>query len=231
MDESSASPPAPPATSLTPAQILRPALRLWLLVMLIYGAGDLVTMLLTRNFMADSQQYAMTYALPMIIAQIVVLAITLKAVWPEPDARCVFRKPPRRAVEICVVTGIVSWLAFKMWYEWLTFTSDAVSLSVPIEDWELVWIIIQFCVIAPLWEEWAFRGLMLHRFRKVMGDPMAVATQAMMFSALHMDSRELISHFLFGVVAGVLRIQARALWPCMLVHALWNGAWVMHMAA
>jgi membrane protease YdiL (CAAX protease family) len=40
---------------------------------------------------------------------------------------------------------------------------------------------------------------------------------------MHIDGTYLLPHFAFGCLAGLLRTAARALWPCILLHAVWNG--------
>lgn len=93
-------------------------------------------------------------------------------------------------------------------------------------EWPL-WAAFVLVSVAPaVFEELAFRGFILERLGAVMGPREAVAVQAAMFAVLHMSPVVFPSHFVFGLLLGLLRRGTGSLYPGMAIHALWNG-WVL----
>ena len=88
----------------------------------------------------------------------------------------------------------------------------------------LFWV----ALMPAVFEEWAFRGVLLRGLRTTLPVGWAVATQALLFSIMHLNYTMLLPHFFFGCVAGVMRVVANSLWPCMLWHLLWNAAVVLY---
>jgi membrane protease YdiL (CAAX protease family) len=93
-------------------------------------------------------------------------------------------------------------------------------------DWPLWTAFVLVAVSPAVVEELAFRGFILHRLDGVMGPREAVVVQAAMFSVLHMHPIVFPSHFVFGLVLGVMRRWTGSLWPGIAGHFLWN-AWVL----
>lgn len=80
------------------------------------------------------------------------------------------------------------------------------------------------CLYPAVVEELAFRGFIFGRLRRVMKPTEALVVQAAMFSVLHLLPLSFVSHFVMGLVLGLLRVRMRSLWPPIAVHFLWN-AW------
>jgi membrane protease YdiL (CAAX protease family) len=145
------------------------------------------------------------------------------AAWND-RATCRIFAPPRRGmVELCVVVGVGGAMLLAMlerqirgWY---------ISPIVWEKDhgWPILVCFVTISLLPAVFEELLFRGLLLQRLRGVLSQPQAIAVQAMLFALLHLDGSYLLPHFAFGCLAGLLRIAARALWPCMLLHGVWNG--------
>jgi uncharacterized protein len=51
-----------------------------------------------------------------------------------------------------------------------------------------------------------------------------VLLQAVLFSLLHLGLAIFPSHFVIGLVLGLLRRRTRSLYPGMAVHMTWNAA-------
>ena len=75
-------------------------------------------------------------------------------------------------------------------------------------------------------EELAFRGMIMWRLSQVTGRRDALVVQAAMFSVLHLLPASYPSHFVIGLLLGLLHLRSGSLLPCMLTHGLWN-AWVL----
>jgi membrane protease YdiL (CAAX protease family) len=78
-------------------------------------------------------------------------------------------------------------------------------------------------VLAPLFEETLFRGVLLPVLGRQLGGARAVLVSAAVFAAAHLSLGELVPLFVLAVGLGWLRWQSGRLLPCVLMHALWNG--------
>lgn len=147
-------------------------------------------------------------------------------VFRDPEARRVFAKPRKSAVEMVLLIGAVAWLIDYQWVAWLYPDRSYSAYQESAGASELSIVLFWIALMPALFEEWMFRGLLLSRFRRVLPLNWAIAGQAMLFSLMHFDHYMLLPHFFFGCVAGVLRVVAGGLWPCMLWHFAWNAACV-----
>jgi membrane protease YdiL (CAAX protease family) len=87
-----------------------------------------------------------------------------------------------------------------------------------------IWTFVRMCTLVPIAEEIAFRGFTLFQLERVLAPREALIVQAVLFAALHFSAVSIPSHFVIGVVFGVLRQKTGSLYPPILLHALWNGA-------
>jgi len=215
----SASPSVEPGLAAAGA-LLRPALMLWLLTQVALGFFAQAMAFLWRPEMSPG-----TYLAIWEVGYLMLGGIVLWFVWSDPDARRVFARPRPRIVELCVLVGVATAMFLSMWERQIPAGWSNASPVVYAQEanwpwWAALWA----NALSPaLFEEWMYRGLLLQRFRRVLSPVLAVALQAMLFAVMHRDDVMLLPHFVFGVVAGFLRIAAGALWPCMLMHFLWNA--------
>ena len=78
-------------------------------------------------------------------------------------------------------------------------------------------------VLAPLFEETLFRGVLLPVLAQRWGGPAAVVVSALLFGIAHLSLGELPPLFVLGLGLGWLRLQSGRLGPSVLMHSLWNG--------
>lgn len=81
---------------------------------------------------------------------------------------------------------------------------------------------ILLSVVPGIFEEIAFRGIIYDQFTLIGKENEAIIIQAVMFSILHMLPMSFISHFVLGLVFGLLRKRSKSLYPGMIVHSAWN---------
>ncbi len=79
------------------------------------------------------------------------------------------------------------------------------------------------CVIAPLTEELAFRGLVLRNLLQRMSPRGAVLVSAVVFALMHLQTL-VLPQFVFAIVLGVAMLETRSLWLCVALHAFSNAA-------
>ena len=78
-------------------------------------------------------------------------------------------------------------------------------------------------VMAPLFEETLFRGVLLPVLAQRWGGLAAVVVSALLFGIAHLSLGELPPLFVLGLGLGWLRLQSGRLGPSVLMHSLWNG--------
>ncbi len=82
---------------------------------------------------------------------------------------------------------------------------------------------ISLCVVPPLIEELAFRGVILGGLLQVVDRRSAVIVSAVAFAILHLSIVSFPHLLLLGLLLGGLRITSGSLLPGMLLHLLHNG--------
>ena len=202
------------------ADVLRPALVLWIATQVLAGLEPMFQGLLWP--LRPEAGFAIWI---WELGSVVFAALVFWFVYDDPEARRVWRRPRPRMVELCVLLGAVTAIVLVQWESWIP--PDAMQPSLLALEYMLGWplwaSLLTTAVMPAVFEELMFRGLLQQRFSRVLSLRLAIVLQAMLFSVMHFDSVMILPHLLFGLVAGVLRQAAGALWPCMLMHFLWNG--------
>jgi len=78
-------------------------------------------------------------------------------------------------------------------------------------------------VLAPLFEEALFRGVLLPVVGRRWGGGAAVLSSAAVFALAHLSLSELVPLFVLGIGLGWLRWRSGRLGASVLMHALWNS--------
>ena len=78
-------------------------------------------------------------------------------------------------------------------------------------------------VLAPLFEETLFRGVLLPVLARRWGSSWGVVLSAAAFALAHLSLGELLPLFVLGLGLGWLRLQSGRLGASVLMHGLWNG--------
>ena len=89
--------------------------------------------------------------------------------------------------------------------------------------WALLLFSITAMVLAPLFEETLFRGVLLPVLGQRYGGFWGVVISALVFGIAHLSLGELPALFVLGLGLGWLRLQSGRLGPSVLMHGLWNG--------
>jgi membrane protease YdiL (CAAX protease family) len=140
-------------------------------------------------------------------------------------------RPPatalRQAVQMLLlvlpVVALGGWLVETLWRD-PGGSNPMLELVLQGSDlWALACFAVTAVVVAPLFEEILFRGVLLPVLGTWLGPPGAVLLSAGLFAAAHLSLAEWIPLFLLGSGLGVLRLRSGRLASCVLLHALWNG--------
>ncbi len=86
-----------------------------------------------------------------------------------------------------------------------------------------VWALLSLVVMAPLFEEFLCRGIILESARTKYGAAAAVFISAAFFGVMHGYPAMIINAFVVGLVFGFVYVQSRSLLSTVILHALNNG--------
>jgi len=83
---------------------------------------------------------------------------------------------------------------------------------------------ITVCLFAPIFEEILFRGILLRGLLQNRVHPiMAIGLSSLLFGFAHLNPWQFLGAGLLGCVFGFVYYQTKALWICILLHALNNS--------
>jgi membrane protease YdiL (CAAX protease family) len=110
--------------------------------------------------------------------------------------------------------------------------SDVVSAAFLADPFGPVALFLAIGVMAPLIEEFAFRGRMQHALEHAFGFIPAIGISAVVFSVLH-GKIDAIHHLASGLFAGWVVWRTGSIWTAVYVHALNNAAaqLLMHLSS
>jgi membrane protease YdiL (CAAX protease family) len=77
--------------------------------------------------------------------------------------------------------------------------------------------------IAPIVEELTYRGLGFAAMRDAFGDGVAVAVTALAFGLAHGLFVALPVLTIFGLILALVRLRTQSLYPCIILHGVFNG--------
>mgnify|MGYP001188031406 CR=1 FL=1 len=84
-------------------------------------------------------------------------------------------------------------------------------------------LLITTVFLAPVFEEFVFRGVLLPVLVSKVGKISGVLLSALIFALAHLSVGELPPLFVLGIGLGLMRLSSGRLFPCALMHSLWNG--------
>ena len=83
--------------------------------------------------------------------------------------------------------------------------------------------VIAVAVVAPIVEEFIFRGLVMNRLSRAMPGWLAVVLSAAVFGACHGHPVWFAYAFVLGAVFGFIDLRAGSIWPSILGHVAFNA--------
>jgi uncharacterized protein len=128
---------------------------------------------------------------------------------------------------LAVVFGLGTFACASMYTDLLCNFSDIqrVRVSDPFLlagfSWPMIFGIA--AVFPAVFEELAFRGIMVPALARVLNKEETVAVTAIMFMILHLSVPSAPHLLLLGIGAAVLRLRSKSIWPCVLMHLVHNA--------
>lgn len=99
---------------------------------------------------------------------------------------------------------------FNSFYEYINYENS------------FFWAFIFIVIVAPVFEELAFRGFLFNQLRNVSNPTVTILATAILFALIHFSYLSFIWIFPFGIILGYLRHKYNSLWLSMLVHFIHN---------
>jgi uncharacterized protein len=97
------------------------------------------------------------------------------------------------------------------------------------DGWALALLATTAVLLAPLFEEMVFRGVLLPVLGRSIGRGWSVFLSALIFAVAHLSIGELPPLLVLGLGLGLLRLSSGRLFPCVVMHAFWNGATFLNL--
>jgi membrane protease YdiL (CAAX protease family) len=81
-----------------------------------------------------------------------------------------------------------------------------------------------FAIVPAVCEELLHRGVILPALSKHLGGPAALVLSSLLFGFSHFNLSRLLPTTVLGLAAGSVRLRSQSLWPCMVLHFLYNAS-------
>ncbi|MEB3184951.1 MAG: CPBP family intramembrane glutamic endopeptidase [Cyanobacteriota bacterium] len=192
----------------------------------------LLTPLAGRPALAQGLQVLLLYA-GLMAAPLLILALLLRPLGRAAVAGSLqWRwRPPGSAVALALshvlmvlpAVALSGWLVEQLWsnpsgsnplLELVLSTGDPMALAA---------LAFTATVLAPLFEETLFRGVLLPVLGQRWSPGWSVVVSALTFGLAHLSLGELTPLVVLGLALGWLRLRSGRLAPCVLMHGFWNG--------
>lgn len=90
------------------------------------------------------------------------------------------------------------------------------------KTYEIIIFGISSVVIAPLYEELLFRGIIFPKLIQKTNFLTALILSSLIFAILHFHLSALLPLFSLSLILSLIYLQTLSLWPCIFLHALFN---------
>lgn len=193
-------------------------------VSLVYGWVNHQGMAELTRQMAGGQLGSLVAA-SSVMSSLVTIVVYPRLKWTPID-RSYLRSRPWATLLWCVMLTLGTILPFEWVYEQLQLqlsdSSQALFESVMKEPWGYV----ALGILAPVAEEFVFRGGILRTLLTRMGDRshwIAIALSALIFGAVHMNLAQGVHGFVMGLLLGWLYYRTGSMAPGIIVHWINNS--------
>ncbi|WP_369690869.1 CPBP family intramembrane glutamic endopeptidase [Rossellomorea vietnamensis] len=116
-------------------------------------------------------------------------------------------------------------MPLKSTFELLTSTSRKYFLATP---GQIALFIIGTGILAPIWEEMFFKGLLLRKLMEKTNSFIALFVVIFIFPVVHISglydnfTKDLFMIFLAGTLTSLLYLKTKSVFPSIILHVIWN---------
>lgn len=129
------------------------------------------------------------------------------------------------AIGIGISTGYEALLEKLGW----STSSDNIYSTITPNNIGIAFFAITAAVVAPLAEETFFRGFLLQGIGKRLKFAWAAIISAAIFAIVHLSPSGLVPIFILGMMLAWLYNKTQSIWPCIIVHAVYNSIALIFM--
>ncbi|MDU4882557.1 CPBP family intramembrane glutamic endopeptidase [uncultured Clostridium sp.] len=112
------------------------------------------------------------------------------------------------------------------WFDYILFsipTGDMFESAMEyFESLPIVILLIETCIIAPIFEEVLYRGILLKGLINKYDSKIAIVYSALIFGIAHLNIPQGINAFLLGLILGTVFYYTRSIYLCMIMHFVNN---------
>ena len=101
---------------------------------------------------------------------------------------------------------------------------ESISMAEVAETSSLSYVLIflSICVLAPIWEELFFRGIILRRFLIKRKASTSIFLSSAIFGLFHIGGASILNAFVFGVLLSIIYIRTENILVCIILHSVAN---------
>jgi membrane protease YdiL (CAAX protease family) len=171
--------------------------------------------------------------LALMAGPLLILMLQLRGLGPAPEGGWLqfcwrplgsaLRRALRTLLMVLPLVSLAGWLLERIWSEG---SGSNPLLELVLNSHNLPALAcfgFTAVVLAPLFEETIFRGVLLPVAARKLGGGWGVLISAAVFAVAHLSLGELLPLLVLGLGLGWLRWSGGRLGSCVLLHALWNG--------
>ena len=112
------------------------------------------------------------------------------------------------------------------WFDYILFsipTGDMFESAMEyFESLPIVILLIETCIIAPIFEEVLYRGILLKGLINKYNSKRAIVYSALIFGIAHLNIPQGINAFLLGLILGTVFYYTRSIYLCIIMHFVNN---------
>lgn len=117
---------------------------------------------------------------------------------------------------------IVAYIAITYgWFDYILFSIPSTmseSIGEYLESLPIIVLLVESCIIAPIFEEIFHRGILLGGLMKKYNAKKAVIYSALIFGIAHMNLPQGINAFFLGLILGVVYYYTKSIYICIAMH-------------
>ncbi len=129
-----------------------------------------------------------------------------------------------------IIWGIALMLSVSIVFDPLLQLVDFNILEMP-DPGRGPYTILSVIVLAPFFEEFLCRGILLEGLRTRYGATSALIGSSLFFALIHVHPVMMVNAFILGFVFAFLCLRTSSIWPCFVLHAFNNGLALLLMWA
>jgi membrane protease YdiL (CAAX protease family) len=126
-----------------------------------------------------------------------------------------------------MIFGLGTFVVASIYGDLLSYFTSVppVKMSKPFLDEHYSWLAILGIIAAfpAIFEELAFRGIIVPALGRVLSEKETIAVSAIMFMTLHLSVPSAPHLLLMGAAVGFVRLRSKSIWPCVLMHFTHNA--------